>query len=127
MANETRPKRMAISPLSTKSCMPTAVEESARTLPTSRAISRGSFRYCKISVMTTPVTMTCASPRPKTYLLRTCNRCRGILRPIVNNRKTTPNSPRMRVPSIVVINPRLCGPIRSPAKRYPRIGLTRRR
>ncbi len=125
MPSTRRPCSLSSSPRSDSSLTTMAVLLMARVPPSASAdcqpicqtppASRDSAS--KAAVNTAADTTTCSSPSPNTC--RRMARSLGRLnsKPMVNIRNTTPNSPRWRTPSELLVSASACGPIRMPAAR----------
>mmetsp|Transcript_27210 Transcript_27210/g.59449 ORF Transcript_27210/g.59449 Transcript_27210/m.59449 type:complete len:229 (-) Transcript_27210:4726-5412(-) len=89
------PWKEPISPLSSSTWMPTAVELMARAPPRITALGPGRLEM-DIATAATPsrVRTTCRVPMPKTILAMDCRRSKLSSRPMLKSRNTTPSSAR---------------------------------
>mmetsp|Transcript_4118 Transcript_4118/g.9301 ORF Transcript_4118/g.9301 Transcript_4118/m.9301 type:complete len:342 (+) Transcript_4118:799-1824(+) len=126
--NVIRPWRSVVSPRSPRTCIATAVELSASAPPMTMPVDdadaiRLAGRRTGMSAYTSAMdTHTCTMPSPKTYFAILCRRSSDSSSPMLNRRKTTPNSASSFTASTWLMIPTPFGPMIAPPIRKPRIG-----
>ena len=83
------------------------------------AASTGKPAIIAIIAPKAAVTITCATPSTYIFIPRTFNLSSGSSKPIVNSKKTTPNSAIALTVPMSLTSPRLYGPTTAPAINWP--------
>ena len=98
------------------------VEDIASAPPTASPIRQSKLSSQVINMTITMLMITCKVPNPNTIRFIVTNLDKLNSSPILNIKKTTPNSARWRVSSLSGIQPKACGPMRTPESKYPSMG-----
>ena len=117
MEKAARPWRMVSSPFSARFCRANAVDDSASVSPI-RTAGAGAMPSAQAAAASTaPVAATCAAPMPKIALRMVHSRFGCSSRPMMNSKRTTPNSAKCSTSLTLKTKPRPPGPMTAPAMR----------